>query len=99
MQATIISMIILAVFIAISHAKLAHRIRSVALQVARLESERVYLHQKINEYEIAAKKMAETAESNEEYLKQAMKTEQLLQEGINSIMNFDAMSYMRGGDK
>lgn len=99
MAATIIFIVLLAVYIAISHSRQLRRLRAIEARMTRFESEQLYIHQKINEYETASKRMLEVVESNEEYLKQAMKTEQLMQDGINAIMNYDAMSFTKGDNK
>lgn len=99
MTATIICIILLAVYIAASHSMLIKRLRETEARITRLEGETLYIHRKINEYETAANRMMEVVESNEEYLKQAIKTEQLMQDGINSIMNYDAMSFAKGDNK
>lgn len=99
MAATIICIILLAVYIAGSHSMLIKRLRETEARITRLEGERVITELKINECKTAANRMMEVVESNEEYLKQAIKTEQLMQDGINSIMNYDAMSFAKGDNK
>lgn len=99
MAATIIYIILPAVFVAVSYLMLIKRLRETEARITRLESERVITELKINECKTAANRMMEVVESNEEYLKQAIKTEQLMQDGINSIMNYDAMSFAKGDNK
>lgn len=99
MVAAIIIIIATAVFVAVAYGNMARRIEKHDAIIKTLIGSTDFLLNKMAEYEEVVKRLAEVAKENEEYLTQAMKTEQLMQDGINAIMNYDAMSFSKGGNK
>lgn len=92
--------LLLAAYGAMRIAKIVEMTANLLPHIANLEAKLSEAEAKLGEMESAYESAKELIEATTQYANEAAKREIAMQEGINAIMNYDAMSVLgTGGDK